>query len=101
MAENVSSKSRLLDRVLNALVEKAVYVNLDLVRSLGPIGGLGQVPVHFVLERLGGVVDGLDLLVFRSGYIDCGPHKLHLSAGLGLIQIRDRVNRVIVRSKGS
>src|SRR3981081_962158 len=31
----------LLDRVLNALVEKAVYVNLDLIRSLGPISGLG------------------------------------------------------------
>ena len=61
------SKTRLLDRVFNALVEKAVYVNLDLVRSFGPIGVLFQVAMHFVLERFGGVVDGLDLFVFRSG----------------------------------
>src|SRR5947208_3083140 len=61
-----SAKTLLLDRVLNALVEKAVYVNLNFIRSLGPIGGFGQVAVHFVLERLGGVVDRLDLFIFRS-----------------------------------
>src|SRR5581483_7519129 len=87
----------LFDRVIERFVENAVDGNLDAVCSRGPIARQRRVAVHFLLERLGRVVDRLDVFIARTGNIDSLPNETNLRAFLRLIQFDDAMDGAIAR----
>jgi hypothetical protein len=87
----------LLDGVINRLVKGAVDINLDSIRTLGPITGVRRVTGDYILKSLGCVVGREDWLELRA--LNCFPNKSHDRTGLGKVQVNNAVNRAIARRK--
>jgi hypothetical protein len=94
--ETIGQKS-LFDRIIDRLIEGAVNVNHDLIRTLGPINGVRRITGDYILKSLGGVVGREDWLELRA--LNCFPNKSHDRTGLGKIQVNNAVNRAIARRK--
>ena len=93
-------KFLLFNRVRDRLVERVVDVDLNLVLPLWPVFGKRQVCVNLILKRVGGVINGLNLVIPLHVFdVDTNPGELDLGSGLGFVQIDHAMNGVVVGRK--
>src|SRR5262249_34671204 len=96
---NPNDEPWLSDSVINGLIEAVVNVNLNSIFSRRPVSRQRQVAAHLILERVGGVVDGLDLLFLFTSHVYCLPDKRDFGPLLCFVQLNYAVNRAVTRRK--